>query len=157
MLALPVATALAVPADARIVCDSGRAAPPDESAELAAWFATRDPRMAWWREARFGMFIHWGLYSPAGGFWNGKRYEQHYAEWIQHWAAVPCAEYAREMKPRFMPEAGFADAWAELAEAAGMRYAVLTANWVETKAYAPALGLTPASPSTNSSGSQGTT
>ena len=39
-----------------------RPAPPDESAEIAAWAATRDPRMAWWREARFGMFIHWGLY-----------------------------------------------------------------------------------------------
>ncbi len=103
-------------------------APPDESAELAAWAATRDPRMAWWREARFGMFIHWGLYSPAGGFWNGKRYEQHYAEWIQHWAAVPCAEYAREMKPKFAPDAGFADKWADLAQAAGMRYAVLTAK-----------------------------
>ncbi|MFN5495227.1 MAG: alpha-L-fucosidase [bacterium] len=104
------------------------AAPPDESAEIAAWAATRDSRMAWWREARFGMFIHWGLYSPAGGFWDGKRYEQHYAEWIQHWAAVPCAEYARQMKPKFTPDAGFADKWAELAQAAGMRYAVMTAK-----------------------------
>jgi len=104
------------------------AAPPDESAEIAAWAATRDTRMAWWREARFGMFIHWGLYSPAGGFWDGKRYEQHYAEWIQHWAAVPCAEYARQMKPKFTPDAGFADKWAELAQAAGMRYAVMTAK-----------------------------
>jgi hypothetical protein len=34
----------------------------------------RDARMAWWREARFGMFVHFGLYSPAGGFWDGKRY-----------------------------------------------------------------------------------
>ncbi|MFN9075930.1 MAG: alpha-L-fucosidase, partial [bacterium] len=96
--------------------------------EIAAWSATRDSRMAWWRDARFGMFIHWGLYSPAGGFWDGKRYEQHYAEWIQQWAAVPCAEYARQMKPKFTPDAGFADKWAELAQAAGMRYAVMTAK-----------------------------
>ena len=51
-----------------------------ESDELARWAGSRDERMAWWREARFGMFVHWGLYSPAGGYWNGKRYEQHYAE-----------------------------------------------------------------------------
>jgi alpha-L-fucosidase len=102
--------------------------PPDEATEIAAWAATRDERMAWWREARFGMFIHWGLYAPAGGFWDGKRYEQHYAEWIQHWAAVPSDEYARQMRPKFVPDAGFADRWAELAQAAGMRYAVLTAK-----------------------------
>jgi alpha-L-fucosidase len=39
----------------------------DQSEELAKWAASRDQRMAWWREARFGMFIHWGLYSGAGG------------------------------------------------------------------------------------------
>jgi hypothetical protein len=76
---------------------------PDQSEELAKWVATRDQRMAWWREARFGMFVHWGLYSGAGGAWDGKVYPQHYAEWIQHWAAVPCAEYARQMKPLFRP------------------------------------------------------
>lgn len=120
--------AFALPAVAVAPPDAKSNDGPDEVAELAAWSATRDARMAWWREARFGMFIHWGLYSPAGGFWNGKRYEQHYAEWIQHWAAVPCAEYARAMKPKFAPDIGFADRWAELAQAAGMRYAVLTAK-----------------------------
>ncbi|MEY4833553.1 MAG: hypothetical protein RL527_1766 [Planctomycetota bacterium] len=105
-----------------------RAAPPTEAEQVALWASDRDARMAWWRDARFGMFIHWGLYSPAGGFWDGKRYEQHYAEWIQHWAAVPCAEYARQMKPRFVPDAGFADRWADLAQAAGMSYAVMTSK-----------------------------
>jgi alpha-L-fucosidase len=95
---------------------------------LAQWEADRDERMAWWREARLGMFVHFGLYSPAGGKWDGKVYPQHYAEWIQHWAAVPCAEYARQMKPLFRPEPGFADAWAELASDAGMRYAVMTSK-----------------------------
>jgi alpha-L-fucosidase len=99
-----------------------------EAAQVELWASDRDARMRWWREARFGMFIHWGLYSPAGGSWDGKRYEQHYAEWIQHWAAVPCAEYARQMRPRFAPEAGFADAWADLARDAGMRYAVMTSK-----------------------------
>ncbi|MBM4110734.1 MAG: carbohydrate-binding protein [Phycisphaerae bacterium] len=104
------------------------AVPPTEAQEIALWSSDRDERMAWWRDARFGMFIHWGLYSPAGGSWDGKRYEQHYAEWIQNWAAVPCAEYARQMKPRFVPDVGFADQWAELAQAAGMRYAVMTSK-----------------------------
>lgn len=104
------------------------AAPAVETEELARWEASRAQRMGWWREARFGMFVHWGLYSAAGGYWDGTRYEQHYAEWIQHWAAVPCAEYARQMKPLFRPEPGFAEAWAELAQQAGMRYAVMTAK-----------------------------
>jgi alpha-L-fucosidase len=51
-----------------------------EAAQVELWASDRDARMRWWREARFGMFIHWGLYSPAGGSWDGKRYEQHYAE-----------------------------------------------------------------------------
>lgn len=100
----------------------------EESAELARWAADRDERMAWWRDARLGMFIHWGLYSGAGGSWDGKRYPQHYAEWIQNWAAVPCAEYAEQMKPLFRPDEKFAEVWAELAEDAGMRYAVMTAK-----------------------------
>ena len=95
---------------------------------LAEWAADRDARMAWWREARFGMFVHFGLYSTVGGVWNGKRYEQHYAEWIQNWAAVPCADYARVTKPLFQPEPGFAEAWADLAKEAGMRYAVMTSK-----------------------------
>ena len=126
MLCLAFALPAVAPPDEKSDAKSGDR--PEEVAELAAWSATRDARMAWWRDARFGMFIHWGLYSPAGGFWNGKRYEQHYAEWIQHWAAVPCAEYAREMKPKFTPDIGFADKWAELAQAAGMRYAVMTSK-----------------------------
>jgi alpha-L-fucosidase len=99
-----------------------------EAEELGRWEASRAERMGWWREARFGMFVHWGLYSGAGGSWDSKRYEQHYAEWIQHWAAVPCAEYARQMKPLFQPEPGCAEAWAELAQQAGMRYAVMTSK-----------------------------
>jgi alpha-L-fucosidase len=111
------------------VASLASAAPPEEqAAELAHLAQTRDARMGWWREARFGMFIHWGLYSGAGGVWNGKVYPQHYAEWIEHWAAVPCAEYAKAMKPLFTPDPGFADEWADLAARAGMRYAVMTAK-----------------------------
>lgn len=103
-------------------------APPEQQAELARWAATHDERMAWWREARFGLFVHFGLYAAAGGTWNGKVYEQHYAEWIQNWAKVPSAEYAAKLKPLFAPEPGCMDDWAELAAGAGMRYAVMTAK-----------------------------
>ena len=120
LAASAIANPPAVPADAP--------APTAEADELARWASDRDERMAWWREARLGMFIHWGLYSPAGGSWDGKRYEQHYAEWIQHWAAVPCAEYARQMRPLFRPDEGFAEEWAALAADAGMRYAVMTSK-----------------------------
>ncbi len=100
--------------------------PTSEAQQQQLWAADRDARLGWWREARFGMFVHWGLYSPAGGNWNGTVYKQHYAEWIQNWAAVPCDEYARQMKPLFKPAKGYADQWADLAKDAGMRYAVLT-------------------------------
>jgi alpha-L-fucosidase len=120
MLGLVVSAAACVAAPA--------AEPPDQAAELARWSETRDRRMAWWQEARFGMFIHWGLYSGAGGVWDGKVYPQHYAEWIQHWAAVPCADYARAMKPLFRPDPGVTDTWADLAKEAGMRYAVMTSK-----------------------------
>ena len=102
--------------------------PPATVDQVALWAADRDARMAWWREARFGMFVHWGLYSGAGGVWDGKIYTQHYAEWIQHWAGVPCAEYARQMRPLFAPEPGVTDSWASLAKQAGMRYAVMTSK-----------------------------
>lgn len=100
---------------------------------LTEWARDHDSRMAWFREARFGMFIHWGLYAAAGGYWppnpaSGKRYEQNYAEWIEAWAKVPTADYAAQARPLFEPDEGCAGQWAALAEAAGMRYAVLTAK-----------------------------
>ena len=122
MISTLLAAALAVGSSHSFV------APPNEGEELARWAESRDERMQWWRDARFGMFVHWGLYSPAGGFWDGKRYEQHYAEWIQNWASVPSAEYARQMKPLFQPDVGFAENWADLAKEAGMRYAVMTSK-----------------------------
>ncbi|KKX50469.1 hypothetical protein L950_0210190 [Sphingobacterium sp. IITKGP-BTPF85] len=61
---------------------------------VTGWEETKDSRMEWFREARFGLFIHWGLYSAAGGSWEGKQYPQHYAEWIQAWAKLPSKPYA---------------------------------------------------------------
>src|SRR5882724_2214382 len=53
--------------------------------------AERDRRMKWWREARFGMFIHWGLYAVPAGEYKGKRSER-IGEWIMEWANIPRAD-----------------------------------------------------------------
>ena len=56
----------------------------------------RDTRMEWWREARFGMFIHWGLYSVPAGFWQGERVNG-YAEWIMNKAQIPLEDYEKSL------------------------------------------------------------
>lgn len=89
--------------------------------------AAFDARMRWWREARFGMFVHWGLYSAAAGRWNGEPVKGS-AEWIQRNAHVPADEYARQMLPQFKPKPGFAREWARLAKEAGAKYLVFTSK-----------------------------
>jgi len=74
----------------------------------------RQRRMRWWHEAKFGLFIHWGLYSIIG---------RH--EWAMELEGIPVAEYEK-LAQRFKPKAGCARAWAKLAKAAGMKYMVLT-------------------------------
>ena len=80
-------------------------------------------RMAWWRDARFGMFIHFGLYSEPGGEWNGRATGSH--EWMRHNAKIPHEEYAR-LADAFNPTAFDADAWVRTAKAAGQQYVVFT-------------------------------
>src|SRR5680860_155372 len=53
-----------------------------------------DQKMEWWREARFGMFIHWGLYAEPAGEWNGKQIPG-ISEWIMARAAIPVKEYEK--------------------------------------------------------------
>lgn len=79
-------------------------------------------RMAWWREARFGLFLHWGLYSILAGKWKD---EDRWAEWIRNNAHIPVDEY-EQLLARWNPAAFDPDAWAALAAKAGMKYAVLT-------------------------------
>jgi alpha-L-fucosidase len=91
----------------------------------APWWITTTPaddRLAWWREARFGMFIHWGLYSILAGEWGGRT---DYAEWIRNSAHIPLAVYER-LVARFNPTAFDADRWVGLAKDAGMRYVTIT-------------------------------
>ena len=87
----------------------------------------RDARMKWWREARFGMFVHWGLYSGLAGTWDGKPVgTKGGMEWIQQRVKADTDTYARRAGPLFKPTAGFARQWAQLAKAAGCRYVVFT-------------------------------
>jgi len=80
--------------------------------------------MAWWRDARFGMFIHWGLYAIPAGEWGGKT---NYGEWIRHSAQIPIDEYDK-FQAQFNPTKFDADAWAQMAADAGMKYLVITSK-----------------------------
>ena len=86
----------------------------------------RDGRMAWWREARFGMFIHWGVYSVLAGEYDGHTIGKA-AEWIMNRGKIPVAEY-RQVARRFNPVKYDPDAWVRLARDAGMKYIVITAK-----------------------------
>jgi alpha-L-fucosidase len=80
--------------------------------------------MEWWDEARFGMFIHWGLYSIPGGNWNGVEIEE-LGEWIMAYADIPVEQY-ENLATQFNPEKFDAKQWVQLAKDAGMKYMVLT-------------------------------
>ncbi len=86
----------------------------------------QDRRMKWWREARFGMFIHWGLYAIPAGTWKGKRVPG-IGEWIQKRAPIPVAEYEK-LAAKFNPTKYDARAWVQLAKDAGMKYLTLTSK-----------------------------
>lgn len=85
----------------------------------------RDARMKWWRDAKFGMFIHYGLYSGLGGYFKGVPGG---GEWIQCNLGLDTDTYAAEALPLFRPAEGCTEAWAELAKEAGCRYMVLTSK-----------------------------
>lgn len=82
--------------------------------------------LMWFRNAKFGMFIHWGLYSELGGRWKGHDYFGS-GEWIMHQAKIPAKEYALIAK-RFNPVDFNASQWASIAKESGVRYMVITAK-----------------------------
>ena len=83
-----------------------------------------DNRLEWFRKAKFGLFIHWGIYSVPGGEYNGNT---NYAEWIMMRSGIPAEEYVEYAK-KFNPKKFNPDDWAKLASDAGMNYMVFTAK-----------------------------
>ena len=84
----------------------------------------RDARMKWFREARFGLFIHWGVYAVPAGSWNGRPGG---AEWIMNRSRISRADY-RPLAQQFTAAKYDPQAWAALAKEAGVKYVVLTAK-----------------------------
>jgi alpha-L-fucosidase len=87
---------------------------------------TNDERMEWWREARFGMFIHWGVYALPAGIWDGRQIGG-IGEWIMNRGKIPVADYQR-MAKNFNPVKYDPDAWVRMAKDAGMKYIVITSK-----------------------------
>jgi alpha-L-fucosidase len=85
----------------------------------------RDARMGWWRDAKFGMFIHWGPYAVPAGIRNGKEMAFPYSEWLMFMEKIPVAEYKAFAKD-FNPVKYNAEEWVRLAKEAGMKYIVVT-------------------------------
>ena len=85
-----------------------------------------EERMEWWQEARFGMFIHWGIYSVPAGFYKGEA-QTNSAEWIMNKGKIPIAEYEK-FATQFNPTEFNAKEFVGLAKEAGMKYMVITAK-----------------------------
>lgn len=86
----------------------------------------KEARMEWWEEARFGMFIHWGIYSVPAGFYKGEA-QTNSAEWIMNKGKIPIVEYEK-FANEFNPTKFNAKAFVALAKEAGMKYMVITAK-----------------------------
>src|SRR4051794_10829709 len=87
----------------------------------AAGEATSPDRMQWFKDARFGMFIHWGIYAVPAGQWEGKT---NYAEWFQLQTKMPAEQYAK-FATQFNPTKFDARAWVHTAKQVGMKYIVI--------------------------------
>lgn len=83
-------------------------------------------KMEWWRDARFGMFIHWGLYAQPAGEWKGEQVPG-ISEWIMARAKIPVSEYEK-LATTFNPQKFNADEWVKCAKYAGMKYIVITSK-----------------------------
>jgi alpha-L-fucosidase len=95
---------------------------PETPAAKATQAMPRDAKLKWFDEAKYGLFINWGLYSIPAGEWKGKKYDG-IGEWIMHKAKIPVKEY-QELAKQFNPQTFNAEEWAQLAEDAGMKYLV---------------------------------
>ncbi|MEI6107157.1 MAG: alpha-L-fucosidase [Opitutae bacterium] len=88
--------------------------------------AAKEKRLEWFRHDKFGLFIHWGLYAIPAGYWKGER-SPGIGEWVMHRMKIPVTEYA-QLATQFNPVKFDAEAWAQLALDAGMKYVVITSK-----------------------------
>src|SRR5580704_11655150 len=88
--------------------------------------AEHDARMAWFRQAKYGLFIHWGLYAIPAGEWKGKPVRPS-SEWIMAHVPIPVKEY-ESLAAQFNPVEFNADQWVKMAKDSGMKYIVITAK-----------------------------
>ena len=114
----PLAAASAVVVATLLLAASGPAGAPPA-------VPPKDERLAWWRDARFGMFIHFGLYSTPAGTWDGKPVGG-VGEWLLQNARIDPIAYEKTLLPQFNPVKFDAREWARIAKDAGMGYVVIT-------------------------------
>src|SRR5438445_9756584 len=95
-------------------------------ASKAALDPVKENRVEWFRDAKYGLFIHWGLYAIPAGQWNGKR-SPGLGECVMFRSTVPVKEYEK-LAPRFNPVKFNADEWVKVAKDAGMKYIVITSK-----------------------------
>ncbi len=86
----------------------------------------KNDRVQWFQEAKFGMFIHWGLYAEAAGQWDGKNYYGS-GEWLMRRAEINVSDYEK-LAETFNPAKFNADEWVKVAKDAGVKYIVITAK-----------------------------
>src|SRR4051812_22942810 len=87
---------------------------------------SQDEKMQWFREAKYGLFIHWGLYAIPAGEWKGER-STGLGEWIMNRSKIPVKEY-EQLAGQFNPTKFNAEEWVKMAQDAGMKYIVITSK-----------------------------
>jgi alpha-L-fucosidase len=111
----------------KAVADSATVAAPPPPEWVKMFGASHERRMKWWREARFGMFIHWGVYAIPAGAWKGQEVKRSGGEWIMNRGRIPMADY-QKLPAQFNPVKFDATEWVALAKRAGMKYIVITSK-----------------------------
>ena len=118
-------------ASAALIClaisAAGQALPPAPASQvLGKSDPAREERLKWFRDAKYGLFIHWGLYAVPAGEWKGRR-SLGLGEWIMFRSQVPVKEY-EQLAAQFNPVKYNPDEWVKLAKDAGMKYIVITSK-----------------------------